>query len=75
MISNYIAQNIVVCNYLSLPEIPASGAKVLIYCEMQLLIHISLIYNELYDVTMGGLHCGYVCVELVPEAGIAGSDQ
>ena len=30
-ISNCIPQNTVGCNYLSLPEIPASGTKVLIY--------------------------------------------
>ena len=31
VISNFILQFTVGCNYLSLPEIPASGAKVLIY--------------------------------------------
>ena len=31
MMNNHIPQNIVVCNYLSMPEIPASGAKVLIW--------------------------------------------
>ena len=32
--SNCIPQNTVGCNYLSLPEVPASGAKVLIYVCM-----------------------------------------
>ena len=32
-ISNYIPQFTVGCGYLSLPEIPASGAKVIIYAE------------------------------------------
>ena len=33
-ISNCIPQYSVGCNYLSLPEIPTSGAKVLLYCTL-----------------------------------------
>ena len=37
-LSNCIPQNTVGCNYLSLPEIPASGTQVLIYAEVHLVI-------------------------------------
>ena len=43
-ISNCIPQSTVGCNYLSLPEIPASGTKVLIYEEQYL--HIDGLVQE-----------------------------
>ena len=44
-ISNFIPQNIVVCNYLSLPKIPASGANVVNY---RIIATWSLIYYLIY---------------------------
>ena len=34
-ISSYISHNIIRCNYLSMPEIPASGGKSIIYALAQ----------------------------------------
>ena len=52
-ISNCIPQHVVGCNYLSMPEIPALGAKVLIYSSL------SLSDLEVYC----AITCGNVCWE------------
>ena len=59
-ISNYISQKTAGCNYLSLPEIPASGNKVLIY-RLAFLVHPlrNCVHLDTYNLRSSGTHLNY----------------
>ena len=70
-ISNCIPQHTVGCNYLSLPEIPASGDKVFIsYLQISILIEIllhAMSYSEIWPI-FAKLSGSTECIFLGPES-------